>query len=174
MAQETRLCGACRKHTLQTLYKGTRLYSLGTGCSLCELIRPEVVSYLGLSDGDELPEIRLRVVDEERDSYDMRLLSIRLFFHEIARHLKERVWGRFPRTYDSFKMREHPFGRLQVLTPGYDIKQYLSTGRDDVIEITQLKAAPLEGRSLNPHALIPLIVTPPPPLIPCLAHGTAD
>ena len=180
MAQEARLCGACRKHTLQTLYKGTRLYRLSTGCSLCELIRPEVVSHLGLSEGDELPEVKLRVVDEERPSHD--LSSVPSILHEVSRFSKERLWCRFPRAYGFVKLREHSFGRLQVLTPGHDPERYHALEwLEETIEITQLKVTPLEGRSLTriyspllpeyvPHPFPPIRYrawsTPEPPINP--------
>ena len=148
MAQEARLCGACRKHTLQTLYKGTRLYRLSTGCSLCELIRPEVVSHLGLSEGDELPEVKLRVVEDERGPFDF--LSMSTNFNEISRLLKQRLWFRFPHVYDIVKFNEHPFGRLGVLTPVYGGEPQQFPWMEDLKEITQLKVTPLEGRSLTP------------------------
>ena len=145
MGHEARLCDACRKYTLQTLYRGTVLYSLGTECDLCELIRPEVVSHFRLSEGDELPEVSLQVVNDERDSF--HLSTVPLAFHEMARILKQRLHARFPRTTNIVKMREHPFARLQVFIPPED--EYHENH-----EITQLKVTPLEGRSL----------------IPCLAH----
>ena len=145
MGHEARLCDACRKYTLQTLYRGTGLYSLGTDCDLCELIRPEVVSHFRLSEGDELPEVSLQVVNDERDSFHLSTVS--LGFHEMARILKKRLYRRFPRTTNIVKMREHPFARLQVCIPGEE--EY-----DEDHEITQLKVTPLEGKSL----------------LPCLAH----
>ena len=147
MGHEARLCDACRKYTLQTLYRGTGLYSLGTECDLCELIRPEVVSHYGLSEGDELPVVSLQVFDEERVG-PIQLSSAPEIFHEMTRYfIKERLHARFPRTTKIVKMREHPFARLQVFIPRED-------DYHENHEITQLKVTPLEGRSL----------------ISCLAH----
>ncbi len=168
MAQETRLCGACRKHTLQTLYKGTHLFSLSTGCSLCELIRPEVASHLGLSEGDELPEVKLEVVKEERPSHKMSTLPSGLY--ETSRFLLERLWCRYPRAYNIIKFREHSFARLQIFIPGPGREQY-APWLQEMIEVAQLKVTPLEGRSFPPlhSSLLPLHAPGPPPLIPCLA-----
>ena len=145
MGHEARLCDACRKYTLQTLYRGTVLYSLGTECDLCELIRPEVVSHYRLSEGDELPEVSLQVHDDERDS--SKFNTAPEVFRELTRYSKQRLHARFPRTTNIVKMREHPFARLQVFIPPED--EYHENH-----EITQLKVTPLEGRSL----------------LPCLAH----
>ncbi|KAK3896402.1 hypothetical protein C8A05DRAFT_20613, partial [Staphylotrichum tortipilum] len=128
MAPESRLCSTCRSITLQALYRGTDYYHLGAECDLCDLIRPALMAQPDLAEGDELPQVTLRVDDTQQDSR----LTAKGVLREAAHDMKQELFARIPGVRNiTPKVKEYPFSRLTASTPWS--------------MITMLKVTPLDG-----------------------------